>query len=198
MNVLVSGHGADRDAVNAARRTVPYGRLVLLSARPDDEELARLTEMEALANVQVDVRAVDSADLMACLAAGRAVVEEHARDEVRVHVAGGPNVLTSALMLAAFQKGVEAFFCHPRGVSRLPVARSVDLAERFTDVERAVLVALPHAADARVADVAAGAHAPQTVKAALLRLRRAGLVRSGGDVVALTDAGRYYRAHFDA
>lgn len=191
MNVLISGHGADRDAVDAARRAVRYDVLVLLTS--DAGDLHALRENEELAGVRVEVRPVDEHDLAACLAAACAAIDAHARDEVRLHVAGGPNLLSDALLLAAFQKGVDAFYCHARGTTWLPVAAKVRLEDRFSEHERAVLLALP--ADGEVAlDAIPGAAG--TVKGVLLRLRAQGLVRADHRRAGLTAAGAYWRGHW--
>lgn len=192
VKVLVTGYGADREAVDAARRTVPYDRLVLLAA--GDVDVAELREMEGLAGVEVDVRPVDVHDMAGALASACAILDAHARDDVRVHVAGGPNAVANALLLAAFQKGVDAFYCHARGTTSLPVAAQVRLEDRFTATERAVLCALPAEGEVQVA--ALDVLPATTVKDVLLRLRKQGLVRATHLAASLTPTGAYYRAHF--
>lgn len=197
MNVLVTGHGHDRDVVDASRRAVRYDVLVLLTTRPGD--LADLRANEELAGVRVEVREVDGHDMTACLAAACAAIDAHARDEVRVHVAGGPNLVANALLLAAFQKGVDAFYCHAREgeawkTTSLPVAAKVALVDRFTATERAVLLALPATGETPLA--ALDVLPLPTVKDVLLRLRSRGLVTADHLRAALTPTGAYYRAHF--
>lgn len=193
MSVLISGHGTDRDAMDAARRITSYRTLVLLTPSPGAEELAAILENESLAGASVELVGVDAADLHACLREARAAITRHARTDVRVHVAGGPNLLTSALLLAAFHEGREAFYCHPHGVSRLPVALDVKLEDRLTPAEQKVLLALeatPTRLDTLSADISAAA-----LKGTLLRLRRARLVDATHEIARLTPAGAYYRDH---
>jgi hypothetical protein len=195
--VLVTGHGADAFAVNKARRTVPYRTLVLVTADARAGDLTALKETEALMNVDVRVEPVDAADFMSVLETANRILDAHAPDVVKVHVAGGPNLVTNALLLAAFQKGVEAFYCHPKGVSRLPVAKSVDLVERFNGTQRRVLAGIPAKGAMPLKDlIIVTGLAAATVKSALLRLRQQGLVDANHERAGLTSVGRYYRAHF--
>lgn len=190
MSTLLSGHGADDDALAAARRRARYSRLVLLSSAPDDPALAELRENETLAGVDVQVVAVDPADLLACLRAANGVLLAGRAGGVRVHAGGGPNLVASALVLAAFERGVEAFWCHARGVTRFPVAAAVDLAERFSDDERRLLVAMPTRGTLDVEPLSG----PE--KRSLRALRDAGLVHADARRASLTATGRHYRAHF--
>lgn len=196
MRILLSGHGEDRAALDAARRAVAHQRLVLLSHKPDSEDLQTLREMEALAGVAVEVRPVDPADLHGCLMEARGVLKREAQHEVHVHVAGGSNLVASALLLAAFQHGVDAFYCHPRGVSRLPVILDAELAERFNEADRAIMLALPEHGPRELADLARNGLHPSAVKTVLLRLRNLGVVKANHERAELTSAGCYYRRHF--
>ncbi|HVL48932.1 MAG TPA: hypothetical protein VM889_10280 [Candidatus Thermoplasmatota archaeon] len=199
MATLLTGHGLDREAFDAARRLVGRSRLVVVTADPKSVEMDAVRENERLTGVDVDVVGVDAADLLGTLAAARAAIQAHRKGGVRVHVGGGPNLVTTALMLAAFEEGVEAFFCHARGVSRLPVAVSVKLADRILETDRGVLLALPVKGEATQAALSATSGlAPATLKGALLRLRKAGLVRADHLTASLTAAGHYYRSHFVA
>lgn len=196
MDVLVSGHGEDRGALDAARRLVPYHRLVLFTSGNDAKEVDALRENESLANVRVDVVRVDAGDFLACLEAGRAAMKAGPKDRVRVHVAGGPNLLTSALLLAAFLEGREAFYCHARGVSWLPVAVEVRVEDRFQPADRSVLQTLPPKGESEVTTLSVEGLTPFATKGALLRLRALGLVRADHQKASLTPTGRYYREHF--
>ncbi len=198
MSVLLSGHGADEDALAAARRLTPYSRLVLVSSAPRSPEAREIVELERLAGVAVELRGVDADDFLSCLATARGAIDDYRREDLRVHVAGGPNLVASALLLAAFQRGVPAFFCHPRGVCDLPVAVAIEVDDRFGPAERAVLVALPPEGEAAVAAIEPPGVSPAAVKGALLRLRAKGLVRANAARAALTSVGAYYREHFTA
>lgn len=195
MNVLVSGHGADRTSLDAARRLSVYQRLLLLSSDASSRDLDTLRENESLAGVSVEVVEVDGHDLLACLSSAKALLARHRHDRVTVHVAGGPNLLTSALLLAAFEEGREAFYCHARGVSRLPVATEVRLEDRLGPEERDVLLSLPETGATPLDAVEVPGRSPASVKAALLRLRKAGLVTTADAAVRLTSTGAHYRRH---
>lgn len=195
MKVLLSGHGEDRAALDAARRAVAHQRLILFTHKPEDDSLVTLREMESLAGVAVEVRPVDPADLLGCLAEARRVIEREAQHDVQVHVAGGSNLVASALLLAAFQHGIDAFYCHPRGVSRLPVILRSDLTERFNEADRAILLALPEHGEKELGELVGEGRQPTTVKASLLRLRALGVVKADHERAELTNAGRYYRRH---
>lgn len=196
MSVLLSGHGADRAALDAARRLAGYRRLVLLAPDPRAPDVRRLVENERLANVRVDVVRVDPGDFWSCYRAADRALAEHGR-AARVHVAGGANLLASALLLAAFHHGVDAFYCHARGVTSLPVALDVRLEDRFTPAEREVLRRLPRDGEAAVDALADAALAPAAAKGALLRLRAKGLVVADARRAALTATGRACRAALD-
>ncbi len=196
-NVLVSGHGADPDAFNGARRAARHTTLAILTTTPDATDLVELRAHEALANVAIEIHGVDAADFAGALETADAVLDSYARDDVRVHVAGGPNLVTSALLLAAFRRGMEAFYCHARGISRLPIARHVDLSERFSQTDRAVLLALDPNFDTPMATIiSATGLGAMAVKSSILRLRREGLLRATHESAALTATGAYYRNHF--
>lgn len=195
MKVLVSGHGEDRAALDAARRAVAHRRLILFTSKPESADLATMREVEHLAGVVVEVHAVDPTDLLACLRDATAVLEREAQNEVHVHVAGGPNLVTSALLLAAFQRGSDAFFCHPKGISRLPVIFQAQLTERFNEADRALLGAIPEDEPAEVMALASPELPITTVRASLLRLRKIGAVTADHQSASLTATGRYYREH---
>lgn len=197
MNVLLSGHGEDREALDAARRRVAHRKLVLFTTRSEAAGLAALRESEALAGVAVEVHAVESSDLLGCLRAATAVLEREAKNDVRIHVAGGSNLVASALLLAAFERGIDAFFCHPRGISRLPVIFRAELAERFNETDRALLRELPTSGTAELESLAQATMPLTTVKAGLLRLRAVGAVTADHRNAALTSTGKYYREQLE-
>ncbi|HLE98196.1 MAG TPA: DUF6293 family protein [Candidatus Thermoplasmatota archaeon] len=196
MKVLVTGHGEMPDAVKAARRLVPHGKVVVLTTKADDPEFATMREDAKLERVQVEIHAVEAMDLDKCLAAAKKVLDSHARDEVRIHVAGGPNLLTNALLLAAFERGIDAFYCHEHGVSHLPIAVTVKVEDRFTEYEREVLLAMPSEGDITVPDLARRGPSTQGMKGALRKLRERGLVHATHETARLTPVGLYYQGHF--
>lgn len=197
MTVLLSGHGDDLDLVNAARRAVAYRTLVLLTPEPADEAIARMREVEALAKSEVRVRKVDARDMLGCLRTAVAEIEAARRPGVRVHIGGGPNLLTNALLLAAFQAGVEAFLCHAKGTTFLPVPQGVSFEEAFTVAERAVLLRLAPGRSSAVEDLADPHLGTSGVRTVLYRLRRRGLVEASPASARLTATGVYYRAHLE-
>lgn len=198
MRVLVSGHGYERPPLDAARRTVAYDRLILLTTRPDSKELATLNENESLAGIDVQAHAVDPDDYAATLAVANQVLEAEKGRAVTVHVAGGPNLVTSALLLASFQRGVTAFFCHERGVSQLPVIRSAAFIERFDETQRHILTALSPSFTTLHEELVPPGGTVGAVRTALRHLKTHGLVEADAKIASLTPTGEYYREHLIA
>ena len=194
MNVLLTGHGQDRDAVDAARRAVPYDKIILLTTTPKANDLDSLRGNEELAGIRVALHTVDPDDMLGTLNTANRLIEAEKGNHVRVHVAGGPNLVTSALLLASFQQGTTAFFCHERGTSYLPVIRSATFPERFDESERHILLELPPNGSRSHEDVAPKGSTLSAARAAIRALRDAGLVQSDAHTVSLTHTGAYYRA----
>lgn len=195
MRVLVSGHGYERPPLDAARRTAPYDKLVLLTTRPEGQELAELIENETLAGIKVETHAVDPDDLTATLATANRVIDAEKKGSVKVHVAGGPNLVTSALLLASFQRGVTAFFCHERGTSYLPVIQAAAFQERFDDAQRHVLLTLTTKGGHKHEELVTLTSTLSNIRTALRVLKKAGLVHADATTASLTPTGDYYRAH---
>lgn len=195
MRILVSGHGHERDPLDAARRSVPYDKLVLLTTKPDAKDLKAVKENEELAGITVQTHAVDEHDFTATLATANRVIDAEKRASIVVHVAGGPNLVTSALLLASFQRGVTAFFCHERGISHLPVIRSASFIERFDPTQRHVLLALSATVKKPHEELVPEGTSLSTVRGALRALKTNGLVEADAKIASLTATGEYYRTH---
>ncbi len=207
VDVLVTGHGHDPESVQAARREVRYRKLVVLSSTPDDPGLDDLTRHEELGGVEVQVIPVDDTDLMGILEVAQGVGAAHKEDHIRIHVGGGPNLVTSALLLAAYQAGLPAFFCHSVGPSapgapgrettaHLPVLVKASVEDRFRDIDRAILVALDPAGHTRPLVELAGADwTMSAVRSALLRLKGLGVVHATPQEACLTPTGRWFADH---
>lgn len=194
MRILVSGHGEDRDALDTARRTEPYDKLILLSTRPDSRDLQNLIENERLAHVEVVILPVARGDLLGALSQAQRAFARGPSDSLVVHVAGGPNLITSALLLACFEHGVTAFYCHERGISRLPVIKRATFVDRFSEAEASVLRALLPGRRTSHEDLAEGIGI-NSVRKALLRLHNLRLVDADAATASLTATGEYYHKH---
>lgn len=184
MKTLVTGHGEDAQAVNAARRSVPYRRVVVFTTKPASKDLKALRESESLAGNAVEIR--EAKDFLNAWSDARLFLS--AEREAVVHVSGGSNLLASALLLAALQTGREAFSCHARGVTVFPPGLTVTIDDALAPDERALLAKLPGG----VADVTRMTSAEKT---ALLALRRRGLVEADARAARLTPVGRSWRTH---
>src|SRR5690349_20153548 len=105
---------------------------------------------------------------------------------VLISASGGTKILTNAAILAAFQEGVEAWYCDPDPV-RLPVLQGVSLDGAFSPAERAIARALhgPIAHDRLVSVVVGQGFVRRTVLGALQSLVGKSLVqldRGAGEV----------------
>lgn len=136
VRTLVATMGADDRQVLPAMRLLPYDRLVLV-AGADAFESEGYRRLEALEPFPRKV-SVDPYDLPGCLEALRRTLRESSRDgPARLSVGGGSKILTSAAILAAFQEGVEAWYCDPEPV-RLPILRGFRFEEMFGPDEKAL------------------------------------------------------------
>src|SRR5881409_1017573 len=178
--------GFDERHVLPSLRLLPYDRVVLVAGR-DTVRSAGFRRLRALEPTLRIVR-VDPFDLMGSLESIRGSIRSAAADgSVRISASGGTKILTNAAILAAFQEGVEAWYCDPDPV-RLPVLRGVRLAAAFSPAEGAIALALhgPSGYDRLVAAVAARGFARRTVLGAIRSLAAKGLVeldRDGGTVL---------------
>src|SRR5436309_11940359 len=135
--------GFDERHVLPSLRLLPYDRLVLVAGR----ETFRSAGFRRLKVLEPGLRTVrvDPFDLTDALESIRGTIRRATGEgSVRISASGGTKILTNAAILAAFQEGVEAWYCDPDPV-RLPVLRRVSLAAAFSSAEGAMAHAL-HAA----------------------------------------------------
>src|SRR2546426_11264340 len=122
--------GFDERHVRPALRLMPYDRLIVVASR----DTFRSPGFQRLKTLEPDLCAVGVKpfDLGASLASIRETIGRASRDgPVRISASGGPKTLTNAAILAAFQEGIEAWYCDPDPV-RLPVLRGIRLEEAFS------------------------------------------------------------------
>src|SRR5438093_8319343 len=175
--------GFDERHVLPSLRLMPYDRLVLVAGR-ETFQSAGFLRLKILDPGLRTVR-VDPFDLTDALESIRATIHRATGDgSVRISASGGTKSVTSAAILAAFQEGVEAWYCDPDPV-RLPVLRGVSLAAAFSPAEGAIALVLhgPIRYDRLVAAVAARSFARRTVLGAIRSLAAKALVeldRDGG------------------
>jgi len=178
---LIATMGFDERHVLPSLRLLPYDRLVLVAGR-DTVRSAGFRRLRALEPTLRIVR-VDPFDLMGSLESIRGTIRSAAADgSVRISASGGTKILTNAAILAAFQEGVEAWYCDPDPV-RLPVLQGVSLDAAFSSAERAIARVLhgPITHDRLVSAVASQGFARRTVLGALQSLAGKGLVELGRD-----------------
>ena len=116
---LIATMGYDERHVLPSLRLLPYDRLVLVAGR----ETFRSAGFRRLKDLEPGLRTVrvDPFDLTDALEAIRGTIRRAIGDgSVRISASGGTKILTNAAILAAFQEGVEAWYCDPDPV-RLPV-----------------------------------------------------------------------------
>lgn len=168
--------GFDERHVLPSLRLMPYDRLVLVAGR-DTFRSPGFRRLKVLEPGLRTVR-VDPFDLTDSLESIRGTVRHAAAEgSVRISASGGTKILTNAAILAAFQEGVEAWYCDPDPV-RLPVLQGVSLGAAFSAAERAVAHALrgPIRYDRLVAAVNAQGFARRTVLGAVQSLAAKSLV----------------------
>lgn len=178
---LIATMGFDERHVLPSLRLMPCDRLVLVAGRATFRS-AGYRRLKALEPGLRSVR-VDPFDLDGSLASIRAVIQRAKREgPVRISASGGTKILAGAAILAAFQEGVEAWYCDPDAV-RLPVLRGVRLSEVFSPAERAIarLLRGPVAHDRLVAAAAAHGFARRTVLGGIRSLAEKGLVELAAD-----------------
>ena len=197
---LIATMGYDERHVLPSLRLLPYDRLVLVAGR-ETVRSAGVRRLRALEPALRVVR-VDPFNLMGALESIRGTIRAAATDgSVRISASGGTKILTNAAILAAFQEGVEAWYCDPDPV-RLPVLQGVNLDAAFSPTERAIARALhgPIGHDRLVSAVARQGFARRTVLGALQSLVGKGLVELGRDVgpVWVRPSPRFalFRDHF--
>jgi len=178
---LIATMGFDERHVLPSLRLMPYDRLVLVAGR----ETFRSAGFRHLKILEPGLRTVrvDPFDLTDALESIRGTIRRVVGDgPVRISASGGTKILTNAAILAAFQEGIEAWYCDPDPV-RLPVLRGVSLAAAFSPAEGAVAHALhgPIGHDHLVTAVAARGFARRTVLGAIRSLAAKGLVELDRD-----------------
>jgi len=199
---LIATMGFDERHVVPSLRLMPYDRLVLVAGR----ETFRSAGFRRLKILEPGLRTVrvDPFDLTDALESIRATIRRATGDgSVRISASGGTKILTSAAILAAFQEGVEAWYCDPDPV-RLPVLRGVSFIAAFSPAEGAIALALhgPIRSDRLVAAVAPQGFARRTVLGAIRSLAAKGLVELDRDdgIVVVRPSPRFalFRDHLRA
>ncbi|TLZ43968.1 MAG: hypothetical protein E6K19_05940 [Methanobacteriota archaeon] len=197
---LIATVGFDERHVLPALRLLPYDRLVAVGGR----DAFRAPAFRRLLSIEPDLQRfpVDPFDLQECMEAIERCVHVAQREgPVRISATGGTKILTMAAFLAAFQEGVEAWYCDGPPL-RLPVLRGARLADAFPAAEAAIIVHLRKAMslESLLAALTELGFARRTVMAAILSLGRKGLVqsskRTGRDVVRPSPELASIRSHF--
>jgi len=196
---LIATMGFDERHVLPSLRLMPYDRLILVAGR-DTFRSAGFRRLKVL-EPELRIVRVDPFDLLDALESIRGTIRRTAADgPVRISASGGTKILTNAAILAAFQEGVEAWYCDPDPV-RLPVLRGVRLGAAFSVAERAIARALrgPMRHDRLVAAVSARGFARRTVLGAVRSLAAKGLVEleadAGGVRVRPSPRFAFFRDH---
>ena len=173
--------GFDERHVLPSLRLMPYDRLILVAGR-DTFRSAGFRRLKALEPELRTVR-VDPFDLTDALESIREAVRRAAAEgPVRISASGGTKILTNAAILAAFQEGVETWYCDPEPV-RLPVLCGVRIGAAFSAAERAIARALhsPIRHDRLVAVIRDQGFARRTVLGAVHSLAAKGLIELEGE-----------------
>ena len=199
LRTLIATMGFDERHVLPSLRLMPYDRLILVAGR-DTFRSAGFRRLKALEPELRTVR-VDPFDLTDALESIREAVRRAAAEgPVRISASGGTKILTNAAILAAFQEGVETWYCDPEPV-RLPVLCGVRIGAAFSAAERAIARALhaPIRHDRLVAVVHDQGFARRTVLGAVRSLAAKGLIELEGEagVVLVRPSPRFalFRDH---
>jgi len=173
--------GFDERHVLPSLRLMPYDRLILVAGR----ETFRSAGFRRLKALEPELRAVrvDPFDLTDALESIREAVRRAAAEgPVRISASGGTKILTNAAILAAFQEGVETWYCDPEPV-RLPVLCGVRIGAAFSAAERAIARALhsPIRHDRLLAVIRDQGFARRTVLGAVHSLAAKGLIELEGE-----------------
>lgn len=185
---LVATFGFDERRVLPALRLLAYDELVLLTGRDSTraDGYARLKALEPSLRTVL----VDPFDLGDCLDRTVSTLRDlaNAGRAVRLSVTGGTKILSAAALLAAFQEGVEAWFCDPEPV-RLPVLRGVRIVESVSPAARDLAEALrgPMPADRLLSRASGHGLSAREARAALGQLVAHGLAEEAldrGNVIA--------------
>ena len=196
---LIATMGFDERHVLPALRLMPYDRLVIVAGR----ETFRSTGFRKLKALEPSLRSVpvDPFDLAGSLEALRRTILDAGRDgTVRISVSGGTKILASAAILAAFQQGVEAWYCDPEPV-RLPILHGLRLNEAFAPPERiaARLIRSPIDMERLVHAMASAGVSRRTALGAIRALATKRLVtlenETGRTIVRPSERFPLFRAH---
>ena len=199
LRTLIATMGFDERHVLPSLRLMPYDRLILVAGR----ETFRSAGFRRLKALEPELRAVrvDPFDLMDALESIRETVRGAAAEgPVRISASGGTKILTNAAILAAFQEGVETWYCDPEPV-RLPVLCGVRIGAAFSAAERAIARALhsPIRHDRLVAVIRDQGFARRTVLGAVRSLAAKGLIElereAGGVLVRPSPRFALFRDH---
>ena len=178
---LIATMGFDERHVLPSLRLMPYDRLILVAGR-DTFRSAGFRRLKVLEPELRTVR-VDPFDLTDALESIREAVRRAAAEgPVRISASGGTKILTNAAILAAFQEGVETWYCDPEPV-RLPVLCGVRIGAAFSAAERAIARALhsPIRHDRLLAVIRDQGFARRTVLGAVHSLAAKGLIELEGE-----------------
>jgi len=181
LRTLIATMGFDERHVLPSLRLMPYDRLILVAGR-DTFRSAGFRRLKALEPELRTVR-VDPFDLTDALESIREAVRRAAAEgPVRISASGGTKILTNAAILAAFQEGVETWYCDPEPV-RLPVLCGVRIGAAFSAAERAIARALhsPIRHDRLLAVIRDQGFARRTVLGAVHSLAAKGLIELEGE-----------------
>ena len=199
LRTLIATMGFDERHVLPSLRLMPYDRLILVAGR----ETFRSAGFRRLKALEPELRAVrvDPFDLTDALESIREAVRRAAAEgPVRISASGGTKILTNAAILAAFQEGVETWYCDPEPV-RLPVLCGVRIGAAFSAAERAIARALhsPIRHDRLVAVIRDQGFARRTVLGAVRSLAAKGLIElereAGGVLVRPSPRFALFRDH---
>lgn len=201
VRVLVATFGFDERRVLPALRLLAYDELVLVLGR-DSMKSAGFARLRALEPTLYGL-VVDPYDFADCLGSTAKCLGNLVRSgrAPRVSVSGGTKILAAAALLAAFQEGVEAWYCDPDPI-RLPVLRGVRVVEALSDAARDVADFLrgPVPFDRLVARVAHCGLDRRGTRAAVRELAAHGLAEQvldgGRAIVRPTKVLTAYRVHF--
>jgi len=196
---LIATMGFDERHVLPALRLLPYDRLVLVGSR----NTFLSPGFRRLRSLEPDLQAVrvNAFDFGECLESVQESVRLALRNgPVRISATGGTKILTMAAVLAAFQEGVDVWYCDPNPV-RLPVLRGVRLAAAFSGAEGSIIRLLRGAMplDSMVHTVIEAGFARRTALAAIHTLAGKGLVeiatRDGRAILQPSPRLALIRAH---
>ena len=191
--------GSDERHVLPALRLMPYDRLTIVGGSDTFRSAGfrRLRALEPLTRAVV----VPSFDLNASIAAIRRAIRSSRQDgPVRISVSGGTKIVTGAAILAAFQEGVEAWYCDPDPV-QLPVLHGLRIVDAFSPPERTISLAVrnPVALERLVTRMVRHGLSRRTVIAATRSLAAKGLVileaHGGRSVVRPLERLSLFAAH---